>query len=40
MCKDVWHNDFTLLVVVTLNVVFTQRGCGFFPQEENHEETE
>jgi OOP family OmpA-OmpF porin len=28
----VWHNDFTLLVVVTLNVVFTQRGCGFFPK--------
>jgi OOP family OmpA-OmpF porin len=28
----VWHNDFTLLVMVTLNVVFTQRGCGFFPK--------
>jgi OOP family OmpA-OmpF porin len=28
----VWHNDFTLLVVVTLNVVYTQRGCGFFPK--------
>jgi OOP family OmpA-OmpF porin len=32
LCKDVWHNDFTLLVMVTLNVVFTQRGCGFFPK--------
>src|SRR5512133_2351712 len=32
MCKVVWHNDFTLLVMVTLNVVFTQRGCGFFPK--------
>jgi OmpA-OmpF porin, OOP family len=28
----VWHNDFTLLVMVTLNVVFTQLGCGFFPK--------
>jgi OmpA-OmpF porin, OOP family len=28
----VWHNHFTLLVMVTLNVVFTQRGCGFFPK--------
>jgi OmpA-OmpF porin, OOP family len=28
----VWHNDFTLLVMVTLNVLFTQRGCGFFPK--------
>jgi OmpA-OmpF porin, OOP family len=28
----VWHNEFTLSVVVTLNVVFTQRGCGFFPK--------
>jgi len=28
----VWHNHFTLLVMVTLNVVYTQRGCGFFPK--------
>jgi OmpA-OmpF porin, OOP family len=28
----VWHNHFTLSVMVTVNVVFTQRGCGFFPK--------
>jgi OOP family OmpA-OmpF porin len=28
----VWHNRFTLLVMVTLNVVYTQHGCGFFPK--------
>jgi OmpA-OmpF porin, OOP family len=32
LCKDVWHNHFTLSVMVTVNVVFTQRGCGFFPK--------
>ena len=30
----------TFLVMVTTDVQITQRGCGFFAPEENHEETE
>jgi OOP family OmpA-OmpF porin len=29
---DVWHNQSTFLVMVTLIVLITQRGCGFFPK--------